>query len=83
MKEKSVWVVSLAGKHVFHEYSIQGVVENISDIDVIRNRIKVRYNIEFESDKDAVQHNPTTYRSYHNISDNRDITLVAECTTLF
>lgn len=83
MKEKSIWVVALAGKHVFHKYSLQGVVESISNIDAIRNRIKERCNIEFESDDDAVQYHPESYRSYRNISDNRDITLVVERTTLY
>ena len=83
MKQKSVWVVALAGKHVFHEYALQRVVESISDLDAIRQSIKERCNIEFESDEDSIQYHPSSYRSYHNISDDRDITLVAERTTLY
>ena len=83
MKEKSVWVVSLAGEHVFHGHTTLGVIESISDLDIIREQVKDRYGILFTSDEDTVQYHASSYRSYSNVSDNRDITLVAERTTLY
>jgi hypothetical protein len=83
MKEKSVWVVSLAGEHVFHGHTTLGVIKSISDLDIIREQVKDRHGILFTSDEDTVQYNASSYRSYSNVSDNRDITLVAERTTLY
>lgn len=83
MKEKSVWVVSLAGEHVFHGHTTLGVIESISDLDIIREQVKDRHGILFTSDEDTVQYHASSYRSYSNVSDNRDITLVAERTTLY
>ena len=43
-----VYVVSLVGKHVFHDYSIQCVIKNIDDVDKVRDIIKEKHNVEFE-----------------------------------
>lgn len=83
MKEKYVWVVSLAGKHVFHGHTILGVIKSISDLDIIREQVKDRHGILFTSDEDTVQYHALSYRSYDNVSDNRDVKLVAERTTLY
>lgn len=83
MNEKSVWVVSLAGKHVFHEHITLGVIESISDLDIIREQVKDQHGILFTSNEDTVQYHASSYRSYSNVSDNRDITLVAERTILY
>jgi hypothetical protein len=83
MKTKSIWVVSLAGEHVFHGHTTLGVIESISDLNIIREQVKDRHGILFTSDEDTVQYHASSYRSYNNVSDNRDITLVAERTTLY
>ena len=73
--DKYVYVVSLAGKHVFHDCSIQCVITRIGDLDKARDKIKERHNIEFEKLANTFAWG---YWKFDNISDNRDIYLIVE-----
>lgn len=42
------YVVSLAGKHVFHNWSVKCVIKHIDDLDKVRAMIKKHHDIEFE-----------------------------------
>lgn len=72
---KYVYVVSLAGKHVFHDWSIQCVITRMGDLDKVRDKIKERHNIEFEKLANTFA---CGYWKFDNISDNRDVYLVVE-----
>jgi len=78
MKITSVWVVTLAGEHVHHGHSIEGVIEAIDDLHIIRKKIKETYEIEFESESSASDYFRSSYRKYMNITDDRDIMLILE-----
>lgn len=43
-----VYVVSLAGQSVFHNWGIQYVIKHIDNLDKVRTKIKENYGIEFE-----------------------------------
>lgn len=83
MKTTSVWVVTLVGEHVHHGYSIQGVIERINDLCIIREKIKETYEIEFESENSARGDFKSFYQTYDNITDERDITLVLSRTVMY
>lgn len=72
---KYVYVVSLAGKHVFHDWLVECVIKDLNSLDKVRAIIKERYGIEFE--KVASQR---YYHRYYfiSISDYRDIKLIVE-----
>lgn len=70
-----VYVVSLAGKHVFHDWSVQCVITCMGDLDKVRDKIKKRHNVEFE--KLSAQFTSSWWK-FNNITDNRDIYLVVE-----
>jgi hypothetical protein len=78
MKTTSVWVVTLAGEQVHHGHTVQGVIETIDDLRIIREKIKETYGIEFESENSASDDFKSVYRKHMNITDNRDIMLVLE-----
>jgi hypothetical protein len=83
MKTTSVWVVALAGEHVFHGHSVQGVIEIIDDLRIIREKIKEAYKIEFELENSARDEFKYFYQKYENITDDRDIMLVLERTSMY
>ena len=70
-----VYVVSLVGKHVFNDWCIQYVITCMSDLDKVRDKIKERYNVEFEKLANQFAYG---YWQFDNISDYRDIYLVVE-----
>lgn len=74
--DKYVYVVSIAGKHVFHDWSIQCVITRMGDLDKVRDKIKERHNIEFEKLANTFAYG--YYWKFDNISDNRDIYLIVE-----
>lgn len=43
-----VYVVSLTGKHVFSDWSIECVIKHMDDLDKVRDKIKENHGIEFE-----------------------------------
>lgn len=69
------YVVSLAGKHVFHDWSIKCVIKHIDNLDKVRAMIKKNHDIEFE-DKSSQSYNG--WWKFDNITDNRDIKLIVE-----
>ena len=83
MKTTSVWVVTLAGEHVHHGHSVQGVIETVDDLRIIREKIMETYKIEFESENSASDDFRSFYRKYMNITDNRDIMLVLERVSMY
>lgn len=83
MKATSVWVVTLAGEHVHHGYSVQGIVESVDDLSIIREKIKETYKIEFESKNSASDDFRSFYRKFINITDNRDIVLILEQVSMY
>ncbi len=70
-----VYVVSLEGKDVFHNRSIQYVIKHIDNLDKIRIIIKEKYNVEFE--KLACRFSLNWWK-FDNITDNRDIYLMVK-----
>lgn len=73
--EEFVYVVSLAGQSVFHNWDIQCVIKHIADLDKVRTKIKENYGIEFE------KHSSQFYDAwwdFANITDDRDIHLIVE-----
>lgn len=70
-----IYVVSLAGKHVFHDWSIQCVIKHIDDLDKIRAKIKEQHHVEFEELSSRFHDG---YWKFDNITDNRDIYLIVE-----
>jgi hypothetical protein len=83
MKTTSVWVVALAGEHVFHGHSVQGVIETIDDLRIIREKIKEAYKIEFELENSARDEFKYFYQKYENITDDRDIMLILERVSMY
>lgn len=78
MKTISVWVVTLAGEHVHHGHSVQGVIETANDLCIIREKIKETYGLEFESESSASDNFRSFYKKYDNITDDRNVMLVLE-----
>lgn len=70
-----VYVISLTGKHVFHDWSIQYVIKHIDNLDKVRTIIKENYNVEFEK---ITYYSTSDCIIFHNITDNRDIHLRVE-----
>ena len=83
MKTTSIWVVTIAGEHVHHGHSVQGVIETIDNLSIIREQIKKDYDIEFESENSAHSDFKSCYQKYRNITDNRDIILVLERVSMY
>lgn len=83
MKTTVVWVVTLAGEHVHHGHSVQGVIEVIDDLRIIREKVKEAYKIEFESKNSARDEFEHFYQKYENITDDRDIKLVLERMSMY
>ena len=70
-----MWVVSIKGKNVFQGSDIICTITKISNLDKIRVYIKQKYNIEFENNATISTSN---WKCFHNITDNRDISLIVE-----
>lgn len=70
-----VYVVSLTGKHVFHNWDIQYVIKHIDNLDKVRTKIKENYGIEFE---ELSSHFYNCWWDFANITDDRDIHLIVE-----
>lgn len=70
-----VYVVSLAGKHVFHNWSTQCVIKNMSDLGKVRATIMKNYDIKFENLSSSFCNG---WWLFENITDNRDIKLIVE-----
>lgn len=70
-----MYVVSLIGKDVFQGSDVICTSTRLSNIDKILAYIKQEYDVEFAEYSTYYFHH---YRSFDNITDDRDITLVIE-----
>lgn len=70
-----VYVVSLAGKHVFHNWDIQYVIKHIDNLNKVRTKIKENYGIEFEERSSQFYDG---WWDFANITNDRDIHLIVE-----
>lgn len=69
------YVVSLVGKHVHHEYSIQSIIRHLDALDKVRDNIWNVHGVKFE---ELSSHFYPGYLKFDNITDDRDISLVVE-----
>lgn len=69
-----VYVVSLMGQSVFHDWGIRYVIKDIDNLDKVRTKIKENHGIEFE-EVTSYYHG---WWSFANITDDRDIHLIVE-----
>lgn len=75
------YVCSLIGNDVFHGHSVIGCISHVNNIDKVREKIKTRYDIEFEELASVFNmFNNGGYLCFTNITDKRDIYLVVERT---
>ena len=74
-----LYVVSLRGKHVFSGFSIQGVMKDLSDLELLRAQLKKEHGLVFSNESSA-RIILSSYLIYDNITDKRDIKLVVERT---
>lgn len=70
-----VYVVSLAGQSVFHNWDIQYVIKHIDNLDKVRTKIKENYGIEFE---ELSSNFYNAWWMFDNVTDDRDIHLIVE-----
>ena len=70
-----MYVVSLIGKHVFHDNTIVCTITRMSYLNKIRIYIKQKYNVEFET---FASDFTSDWLRFDNITDDRDISLVVE-----
>lgn len=70
-----VYVVSLTGKHVFPDWSIECVIKHMDDLDKVRDKIKENHGIEFE-ELSSRFHND--WWRFNNVTNDRDIHLIVE-----
>lgn len=75
-----VYVVSIVGNNVHQGYSLQGVISSITMDYLIRSRILSLYGVFFE---EKASRHYTGFWEFKNISDNKDITLRIEKTTMW
>lgn len=69
-----IYIVYLQGAHVFNEFSVQGYIDTLDDLDRVREKLKSKYQVEFEKDG----YSRFGYNRYKVINDDRDIELVVE-----
>ena len=71
------YVCFLWGKNVFTHCSIICTIKSIDDLDLVRQYIKDRFNIEFDN-KDDQRFSSNDYHIYRNKTDNRDVSLIIQ-----
>lgn len=67
-----MFLVELVGKNVFQNRSVLGYVENSSDFDKVRTKLKEDFNIEIDDDVIQLYENPLIFK----IKDDRDIEVI-------
>ena len=73
-----IYVASLQGKSVFHDFSIQCTMKDLSDLKLLRARLKEK-NLTFDEHSSA-RGSSSSYLVFDNIGDDRDVKLVVEKT---
>lgn len=71
-----IYVASLQGKSVFHDFSIQCVMKDLSDLKLLRARLKEK-NLTFDEYSSA-RGGSSSYLVFDNIGDDRDVKLIIE-----
>ena len=74
-----IYVASLQGKSVFHGFSIQRAMKDLSDLKLLRARLKEKHHLTFDEYSSA-RASSSSYLVFHNIGDDRDVKLVVEKT---
>ena len=74
-----IYVASLQGKSVFHDFSIQCVMKNLSDLNLLSARLKEKHNLTFDEHSSA-RASSSSYLVFDNIGDDRDVKLIIEKT---
>lgn len=74
-----IYVASLQGKSVFHDFSIQCAMKDLSDLKLLRARLKEEHNLTFDEHSSA-RASSSSYLVFDNIGDDRDVKLVVEKT---
>ena len=74
-----IYVASLQGKSVFHDFSIQCAMKDLSDLEFLRTRLKEKHSLTFDEHSSA-RASSSSYLVFDNIGDDRDIKLVVEKT---
>lgn len=69
-----IYIVYLQGAHVFNEFSVQCYVDTLDEMPRVREKLKSKYQIEFEKDG----YSRFGYNRYRIVNDDRDIELVVE-----
>ena len=72
-----IYVASLQGKSVFHDFSIQCVMKDLSDLELLRIRLKDEHDLIFDEHSSA-RANSSSYLVFDNIGDDRDVKLIVE-----
>lgn len=75
-----VYVVSIVGNNVHQGYSLQGVISSITMDHIIRSSLLSLYGVSFE---EKASRHYTGFLEFKNISDDRDISLRIEKTTMW
>ena len=74
-----IYVASLQGKSVFHNFSIQCAMKDLSDLKLLRARPKEKHSLTFDEHSSA-RASSSSYLVFDNIGDDRDVKLVVEKT---
>ena len=74
-----IYVASLQGKSVFHDFSIQCAMKDLSDLKLLRARLKEKHSLTFDEHSSA-RASSSSYLVFDNIGDDRDVKLVVEKT---
>lgn len=74
-----IYVASLQGKSVFHDFSIQCAMKDLSDLELLRTRLKEEHNLTFDEHSSA-RAGSSSYLVFDNIGDDRDVKLIVEKT---
>jgi hypothetical protein len=67
-----MFLIELRGKNVFQNRSILGYIENSSDFDKVRTKLKEDFNIEIDDDVVQKYDNPLIFET----KDEKDIKIV-------
>ena len=74
-----IYVASLQGKSVFHSFSLQCAMKDLSDLELLRTRLKEKHSLTFDEHSSA-RARSSSYLVFDNIGDDRDVKLIVEKT---